>query len=368
MTNSTSKIAKLAVTPLALVMVTACNQAPSDTVSDSARAERPVQVMMLTDQHQANAKQFSGVLQATKAASLSFKVSGTIEAILVKPGDKVEQGQVLARLDPHDYQVTVIELEARLAEATAAHQLAKVELKRVKQAIADDAISKVNLDRAQSGYQRSLAMVDVVTQNLQKANDALRYTELVAPFSGVIGSKSQHAFEQTSPGAGLFSIHQPNQLKAVIDVPENLINKLTIAQPATVTWHGNDTPLSAKLTEMNTLADPIKQTYAVQFGIDQPQSNALPGKAVTVSVNLNSNGSSYCVPYAAIKGQGDDQVVYIVNNQKIEQKLISVESMHSNRVCISGDIKTGDAVVTAGVHYLSPLQAVVNTVTKTFSY
>ncbi|MFT5788292.1 MAG: RND family efflux transporter MFP subunit [Shewanella sp.] len=367
MNNPTSKIVKFAVALLALVIIRACSQAPAKPSTDLLKPERPVQVMTLTDQEQANTKQFSGVLEATQTASLSFKVSGTIDVILVKTGDKVEKGQVLARLDPHDYQVTVVELEARLAEANASNQLAKVELDRVKQAIADDAISQVNLDRAQSAYKRSLAMVQVVTQNLQKANDALAYTELVAPFSGVIGSQSLQTFEQTSPGVNLFSLHQPNKLKAVIDVPENLINKLAIGQLANISWYGKDKPFKAHLTEMNTLVDPIKQTYEVQFVIEQ-QADALPGKAVIVAVDVNDEKSSFCVPFAALKGKGDAQSVYLVKDQAISQQTVSIDSMHSNRVCISGNLHAGDAVVTAGVHYLEPSQAVVNTMTKAFSY
>lgn len=359
---------KFAIAPLALLILSGCSQASSQANIEPQKVERPVQVITLTDQQLQNSKQFTGVLEATKTASLSFKVPGTIEAILVKTGDKVDKGQVIARLDPHDYQVTVVELEARLAEANAAHQLAKVELDRVSQAIADDAISEVNLDRAQSGYQRSLAMVQVVTQNLQKANDALDYTELKAPFNGVIGLQTQQTFEQTSPGAGLFSLHQPNELKAIIDVPENLIGNLTLSQKASVTWHGNNQPINAYLTEMNTLADPIKQTYQAQFVLDKNQQSALPGKSVSVTINLNASTDTFCVPLASLKGEGELQSVYVIENEKVTERVVEVESVHSNRVCISGALQAGDSIVTAGVHYLKPLQIVKNTIAKKVSY
>lgn len=359
---------KFAIVPLAIFILSGCSQASSQANIESLKVERPVQVITLTDQQLQNSKQFTGVLEATQTASLSFKVPGTIEAILVKTGDKVDKGQVIARLDPHDYQVTVVELEARLAEANAAHQLAKVELERVTQAIADDAISEVNLDRAQSGYQRSLAMVQVVTQNLKKANNALDYTELKAPFSGVIGLQTQQTFEQISPGVGLFSLHQPNELKAVIDVPENLIASLSPSQLASVTWHGNSQAISAQLTEMNTLVDPIKQTYEAQFVLDKNQQGALPGKSVSVTVKFNASADTFCVPLASIKGEGELQSVYIIENEAVAERVVEVESVHSNRVCISGALQAGDTIVTAGVHYLKPLQIVKNTIAKNVSY
>ncbi|RTR32707.1 efflux RND transporter periplasmic adaptor subunit [Shewanella atlantica] len=362
------KMAGFGLAPLTILMFTGCGQAPAQTDSVITATERPVQVMTLSDQQQSNIKLFSGVLEATQTAKLSFKVPGTIEAMLVRSGDRVTKGQVLARLDPHDYQVLVLELEGRLAEASAAHQLAAAELKRVKQAIADSAISAVNLDRAESGYKRSLAMVQVVTQNLQKAQDALSYTELKAPFSGVIGSQSQETFEQTSPGISLFSLHQPNKLKAVVDVPENLIGMLSVNQEATVSWYGGEKPISAVLTEMNTLADPIKQTYSVQFVLAKTSQQMSPGRAINVSVDLGGGQSRYCLPYAALAGEGAAQRVYLVKDQIIIEKPVQIEAMEKNAVCVSGDLAAGDAVVTAGVHFIKPQQHIAATSVNAFSY
>lgn len=353
------KLAGFGLAPLTILMLTGCGQAPGQTDSVITKTERPVQVMTLSDLQQTNIKLFSGVLEATQTAKLSFKVPGTIEAMLVKSGDRVTKGQVLARLDPHDYQVLVLELEARLAEARASHELAAAELKRVKQAIADSAISVVNLDRAKSGYKRSLAMVQVMTQNLQKAQDALSYTELKAPFNGVIGSQFQETFEQTSPGISLFSLHQPNELKAVVDVPENLIGMLSVNQDAMVSWYGGENPISAVLTEMNTLADPIKQTYSVQFVLAKTSQRLTPGKAVNVSVNLGGGQSSYCLPYAALAGEGEAKSVYLVKDQTIIEKPVLVDAMEKNSVCVRGELTVGDTVVTAGVHFLKPQQQIV---------
>ncbi|MCL1145923.1 efflux RND transporter periplasmic adaptor subunit [Shewanella sp. 10N.261.52.F9] len=351
-----------------ILAATGCSETPISQEQDAqTHQHRPVQILLLDDSQQSNIRHFSGVLEATKTAHLAFKVPGTIEAILVKTGDSVVKGQVLAKLEPHDYQVTVVELKARLAEANAAHDLAKVELARVKTAIADDAISQVNLDRAQSGYKRSLAMVNVMKQNLQKAQDALSYTELTAPFSGVIGAKNQQTFEQTAPGTALFSLHQLGNMKAVIDVPENLMPQLQGSQQAQVHWYGQDKPYTASLSAMDTMPHPIKQTYEVEFVIAQ-STTALPGKAVDVSVTFDSDTPSYCVPYGALVGKFESNSVYVVHEQTVIEKNVTVRSFGQNKACISGDLSQGDALVTAGVHYLKPNQRVTNTVAKAFSY
>ena len=120
-----------------------------------------VQVMQLESASARSEKVFTGKLQSTKTAGVSFRVPGTIQKIFVKTGDSVVKGQLLAQLDPHDYQVVLEELEAKALEAKSAHKLAKNELSRVKQAISDNAIASVNLDRAISGYERSESAVKV---------------------------------------------------------------------------------------------------------------------------------------------------------------------------------------------------------------
>ncbi|WP_299809428.1 efflux RND transporter periplasmic adaptor subunit [uncultured Shewanella sp.] len=387
MSFSSKTIANVGVTSLSFLILTGCSEVPAQTETQgniqeqlqSSIAKRPVQIMLLGANSEVNFKQFSGVLESSQSARLAFRVSGTIDSILVKTGDKVAKGQVLARLDPHDYRVTVVELEARLAEAKASHQLASVELARVKQAIADDAISQVNLDRATSGYKRSLAMVEVVTQHLTKAQDALSYTELKAPFEGVIASQSQETFEQTSPGISLFSIHQPAQLKAVIEVPENLMASINGQQSASVSWFGNDKPLTASFSEMNTLADPIKQTYTVQYTIDQINQAVMPGKSVTVSVDMKRTTEQYCIPYSALVNAQDDEFatannaqVYTLEQQRIVAKKVKVKAMQKSKVCVEGDLDEGDKLVITGVDYLKPDQVIAQTLdtslVKTMDY
>lgn len=208
----------------------------------------------------------------------------------------------------------MLELEARLDEAKAAKTLADIELKRVKQATSDNAIAEVNLDRAVSGYKRSQAMVKVVEQNLQKAKDALSYTELTAPFDGVVGKRFSEQFEQAAPGLPVFTLHQPNHLQAVVDIPESLINQFESQPSGAVSWYGNNTPIPATLKEISTLPDPIKQTYQLTYQLDQTaltmDNSALPGKAIQLNIAFAQGEGQYCIPYSAIMQTGVTHTVF----------------------------------------------------------
>lgn len=366
--------------PIAALVLSGCSEAPA---SEADKSPRPVQVIELGNHHQNQTKLFSGILEAADSANLAFKVPGTIQQVLVNTGDTVTQGQVIARLDPHDYQVTVMELEARLEEAMAAQTLADIELKRVRQATGDNAIAAVNLDRAVSGYKRSNAMVKVVQQNLQKAKDALAYTELTAPFDGVIGKRFSEQFEQAAPGLPVFTLHQPNQLQASIDMPENLVSQFRHTTTATISWYGSDQAIAVTLKEISTLPDPIKQTYTLIYQLDNPSHDLLPGKAIQLSIAYEQADDSYCVPYSAIVNGESGPAVFIVKDyiaqQKpvdiqalhidtawvfdvksyiAKQKPVAIQSLHADTACVSGNLHAGDAVVTAGTSYLKPNQMI----------
>ncbi|MEH6533509.1 MAG: efflux RND transporter periplasmic adaptor subunit [Photobacterium frigidiphilum] len=372
-------VALYLIAPITAAILTGCTEAPAMTADKSPR---PIQVMQLNALDSTSIKRFSGVLESADSANLAFRVPGTITEILFNAGDTIQQGQVIARLDPNDYQVTVLELDARLAEAKAAHKLATIELKRVKQATGDNAIAEVNLDRAISGYERSKAMVQVVQQNLKKAQDALSYTELKAPFDGVIGHRFFEQFEQAAPGIPAFTLHQPNQLQAVIDVPENLANQFismkraqirqsqsqqsqqsqsnselqqierTSQQQVNVSWYGSQQSIPATLKEISTIPDPIKQTFTVIFLLSNTDDSLLAGKAIQLDVPFQQINSQYCVPYSSLITSNDQQSIFLIKDNIAVQTPVSVNALNANKACITGELQAGDKVVTAGVHFL----------------
>ncbi|CAH0529790.1 efflux RND transporter periplasmic adaptor subunit [Vibrio hippocampi] len=335
--------------------ITGCSQEEVKVVDKSPR---PVNVVELGAQDSTYQQFFAGRLESVDEANVAFRVPGTITEVYVAPGDMVRKGDKLAQLDQHDYQVALMELQARLSESESAHRLASSELRRVKQAIADNAIATVNLDRAKSGYERTKAAIEVVQQNIKKAEDAIRYTTLIAPFDGVIGEQNSEQFEQVLPGIPAFKIHKPSKLQAEIDVPESLIERFDYGQTAMVFWHSAEVSLSAVATEIGTVPHPIKQTYSVVFELDENEATLLPGKSVIVEAQFDTAADVHCLPYSTLfQYQGSDSV-YVVQDSKAVATPVKVKHLLGNDVCVSGAIQSGDNVITAGVGFLKPNQMV----------
>ncbi|MEZ9445720.1 efflux RND transporter periplasmic adaptor subunit [Vibrio sp. 10N.222.54.F12] len=342
-------IFKYTVIALSLTALFGCNDSEATAPQKQAR---PIQVIQLEPLSHTAEKSFTGKIQSSETAGVAFRVPGTIQNMMVSVGDSVKKGQPLAQLDPHDYQVALEELQARALEAKSAHKLATSELVRVKQAIADNAIADVNLDRAISGYERSEAAVKVVEQNIRRAKDSIRYTQLLAPFDGVVAASNFDQYEQVMPGISVFTIHNPDKLEVKIQVPENLIHEFKPNQSSVIDWYGSETKLIGYAAEISTSPHPIKQTYAVTYHVDSTDKSALPGKAVTLTTQLGEASSNFCLPYSALVNQTGIEQVFTVKNEQAHGVTVDVISMSENTVCVESTLNDGDFVVVSGAQYV----------------
>lgn len=346
---------------LVLPLAASLSGCSGDSAINEVVKARPVFVQPLAVSGDVERKGFNGVTQSVISADISFRVPGTVEKVLVVVGQVVEVGQVLAQLDAHDYEVVVIELEARQQEAQAAQTFYQAEYDRIKQASKNQAVAEVNLERALSNLAKSQASLKVVEQNLIKARDAVRYTVLKAPFDGVVGDVGIEDFEHILPAVPVMELHQQDFLETIVDVPENQLHRFKKGQQANIKWFGSNSNHPATLVEISTVPHPIKQTYDVVFAFNEEARDILPGKSVTVDVSLEiTETRDFCVPFSAVLQEGVDNYIYLTSEQdrKVTRKQVKVERIADNELCISGELSPEQLIVTAGAHYLNDGQIV----------
>lgn len=345
------------------VSLLGCQQ-PSEQAVSNGELQRPVHVVAVDSALTISDKTFYGKVQSQQKAGLAFRIPGTLHDVAVKQGQEVKQGDVIARLDQHDYIVALQELEARKLEAVSAHKLAKAELARVEQALEDNAIASVNRDRAISGYERSLSAIKVVDKNIQRAKDTLGYTEIKAPFDGIVAQVNFDTYEQILPGIAVVTLQNNDRLEVDIDVPDTLVHQFKRGQSGQVSWYQSQENLAATLTEISTQPDPIRQTYSVTYSIDGSQPELLPGRAVTLRAQITNSKADYCLPYSSLIGQNDNTFVNLVRSEKVVSQPIKVVHMDASNVCVNSEFKAGDYVVVSGSHYLQQGDHVNNLIVK----
>jgi len=201
---------------------------------------RPIKFSKIEPSTGAVTHTFSGVAKTQNETNLSFKVGGTLSAVQVELGDKVKRGQLIATIDPVDYNIqtnqAVSQKEGSIANAKAAEsQLinAKATYDRVARLYENNSVSlseyqqaKAALDAAQAQYDAANTQITAADQQLQAAGNQVNYTNLVAPMNGVITEVMAEANEVVNSGMVIATISSTGRPEVEVGMPEVFINKI----------------------------------------------------------------------------------------------------------------------------------------------
>ncbi|RDV28914.1 efflux RND transporter periplasmic adaptor subunit [Alteromonas aestuariivivens] len=333
----------------------------SDPPATSAPSSRPVKIFTVEGLGNQAVRNFPGRVQASRRANLSFRLPGVVEEILVREGEFVQQGQVLARLDDTDYRIAMEDRQATFDSAQNNYQ-------RAKELINDGAISRMDYDRLEAEFRTAQAA-------LNQAKADLDHTELRAPFDGNIGNREVENFEEVQAKQTIFQFQNLSQLDIQIDVPESLVRRVRPdarermeaaraagEEPKVVAiFDGHpDEAFPLLLKELATRADPQTQTFKTTLTMPKPETfQVLPGMTVNVRVDLSAllpSDSTKWVPVRAVQADsGLNPRVWKLDPDSMTVQSLAVKTgrMSGGLVEITEGLQGGEEIVSVGASYLS---------------
>ncbi len=349
-------------------------------------------------------REYPGTVQASNQVDLSFRVSGPLKELPVVQGQSVAKGDLIAAIDPRDFETSLNEAtsaldnakeqlsamkkgarqediavaQANLASTQAKLTEAKANYERFKQLLSEEAISEAEFDKYRTSYNVAQSSVAAAQQDLKKAQtgarpediqameaqirgleakrkaaeDALKDTRLLAPFDGTVTSKYVDNFQDINAKQAIVRLQDLGDLEVLIYVPEQDISRAdSAAGKVTVTARFDsleNQEFALHLKEWGTQPDNRTQTYPVTFTMPRPEKggNILPGMAATVEVkaimNDHAGGGSYMVPVEAVVENPD-------NSSRGTLWVVDTEKMvvHPREVAIGA--YSGAEVAVAGV-------------------
>jgi RND family efflux transporter MFP subunit len=339
---------------IAVLVVVACAFACS---SDEPPAEvvRPVISITVADVAAFSESTLPGRAKAAQEATLAFEVSGQLVERPVDVGDRVEKGQLLAQLDPRDY-------EARLASARGAYQTAKAQYDRAESLLREGVLApSVRDDRR--------AALDVTGGNLRQAEKALADTKIVAPFAGTISAAYVENFQNVIAKQRIVRLVDTSQIEMVLSVPESLITLVPLAYGIQVefdNYPGQKIP--ATISEVGNEASAATRTYPVTVVMDPVEGMDIkPGMAGRASARADlppdAQEAGIEIPLSALFAPPDDaekqSSVWIVDEASgvVSKRGITVQKLTPFGARVRG-LEPGERVVTVGVHHLREGQKV----------
>jgi RND family efflux transporter MFP subunit len=328
-----------------LIILVSCGGEEKDETQ--VQVIRPVKTIILGG-GQGVGRSFPGKVQGSQRVNLSFRVRGPLIEFPVNEGDEVKQGQLLARLDPRDYQIAYDEAYAQFVEAQADYKRYKDLYERNAVPIADLDVRRAKLDTARAKLDYAKANID--------------YTYLKAPFSGYVGAKFVENYQEVNSFDQILSLQDLSKVEIVIDLPENILASTKQGDVAQLyatfqSAPGEEFPLIIK--EISAQADPRTQTYRATLSMDQPGTiRVLPGMTAQVHLKGKTNNISngnYFPAIAVVTGDGPDQYVWVVdqNDMTVHKRVVQVGAVTGqNDIEILGGLKAGEMIAVTGITQL----------------
>jgi RND family efflux transporter MFP subunit len=331
----------------------------------------------------------SGYVTPRRRATVAAKVTGRVDQIYAEEGLRVKSGQVLATLDCSQPDATLTSTKtdrdataAALADLEVQSANADRELKRSQGLNGAGVISPQALDTAKTTSD-SLHSKIALTKEQIRASDAkigvaqqdVDNCVVRAPFDGIIVSKDAQRGEIVSPlsagggftRTGIATLVDMKSLEIEVDVNESYIARVKPGQRVSATLDAYpDRELPASVRTVIPTADRQKATVKVRITFDQLDDTILPDMGVKVAFlspapppsKNGGSGAKAIIPKSAVHADGDKQVVYLVREQKLERRAVSLGGERGTDVEILAGVSPGDLLVVRGAEKLHECQVV----------
>jgi RND family efflux transporter MFP subunit len=303
---------------------------------------------------------FTGRVEAEDEVSLAFRISGRLLESNGKLGDRIQGGQVMARLESQNELNTLRQARAGLAAAQGQLTQASNHFDRQETLLAQGWTTRANFDAATQARQTAQSQVDAAEAQLKTAHDLVSFTELQADAPGVITATGPSAGEVVQAGQMIFRLARKDGRDAVFDVPAQLIRSAPSEPEITVSLTDDPTVTArGRVREVAAQANPVTRTFEVKVGLTDPPPAMRLGATVTGRLETDAV-PIIGIPATALTRFNQEPAVWIVDpaSRTVSIRNVDVLRFEQAQVVVSRGLDTGEIIVTAGVQALHPGQKI----------
>ena len=306
--------------------------------------------------------EYSGEVRARVESRLGFRVAGKIVQRQAELGQRVQAGQVLAQLDPRDYQLAAEASRAQVHAARTQRDLAAADFKRYAALKDQNFISGAELERREASVQSAQASLDQAQAQLASQGNQAAYTRLVVDVSGVVTGIDAEPGQVVAAGTPVVRIAQDGPRDVVFVVPEDKVGQLRPGQDVAVrSWSGGPS-LAGRVREVAASADPVTRTFQVKVAVDGSEAPPLGATVYVAPKAMGMTGVQVLkLPTTALRQDGQQTAVWVYDaaSGTVRSQAVEVATADGNEAVIAAGLQPGMQVVAAGVHVLSPGQKVL---------
>jgi len=340
---------KMRQVPILLLGITISLTGCERPLPKKSNAIQSVKVFHIPGSEDSAQRTFPGIVEASQKADLSFLVAGQLIELPVKEGEKVEKGQLIAKLDPTDFEVAV-------GEAKSKAQLAQVNLDRTSKLLAKQFASQKEYDALKTA-------TDVAEAKLKLAQQNLKYTKLLASFSGEVAKIYVENFQNVRAKVPVLKLQNRTFIEIKVQIPESLVIRSNQVKNGTFEASfetAQNSRYKATVKEISTQADTETQTYGVTFTLPAPKDlNVLPGMTAIIhtkfKLNKGKEENVFTIPISAVFSdkKGTSYVWEILPETHILKKQkVQISRLAADGAVITEGLSPGQDIVAAGAEFV----------------
>lgn len=291
--------------------------------------------MVLKPQEFRDNLSLSGSLEANEQVDIRSEVSGIVESINFKEGQKVEQGQVL-------FRVNDIEMRAKFAQTESAQNLASENERRAKLLLEKEAISQEEYDISKADLQSTRAESQLTAAQLSK-------TTVRAPFSGTIGLRSISKGTYVTPATPIAKLINTNQLKITFSVPEKYASRMKVGNTLFFKTSDSNEEHTAKIYAIEPEVELATRTLKMRAIAENPEGKLYPGTFANVMLPLEIVTDALLVPSESLIPIQNGKKIFVLEDGKAKEVVVETGARTDSMVRVISGIYPGDTILTYGV-------------------
>lgn len=337
---------------VAALALAGCSQEKAEVVQEVVR---PVKVVEIGEARTTRQLDYSGSVRARIEMNLGFRIAGKVTERLVDIGQHVNEGDVLARVDPSDYELSVKSAQASLDAAERQVETVDLARKRAEQLYAKNFAPKSQLDQARLAYDQAVATRDAARSTLAQAQNQVHYTDLKASQAGIVTAISADVGQVVGAGTPVMTVAVDGEKEVSIAVPEMDIAGFKPGKEVKASfWSDEGLTLDGKVREVAGSADPQSRTFAVRVSLPN-DPRVLLGMTANVEATVGSKAQLVSIPLTAMTEKDGKQIVWTVDrtSETVHPRPIKVANFTADGVAVADGLKQGDVVVAAGTQFMT---------------
>ena len=361
----------------AAVIAAACSIAGCAHEQPAKTALTPVRAEVVGTTGASGSLRYSAAVLPAHRVDLAFKVPGYIGDIaqirdgtgrprLLQEGDRVQTGQVLARIRSTDYDTKVNQARSQQAEAEAAFVQAKQAFDRVTALYERKSLTRTEYDAAKAAYETTVAKQAGARALVAEAQNAHADASLRSPMTGVVLKRLIEVGSLVGAGTPGFVIADTSSVKTLFGAPDVVVRRLSLQQPVTVTTAAYpNVRFPGRITGLAPAADPGSLVFDVEVTVPNPDGRLKPGMVASFELDGETGAGQLTVPLAAIirsKTRPDGYALFVIEDQggRTHARLreVTLGEMVASGVAVTGGLKAGDRVIVTGATIVTDGEAV----------